>query len=75
MDQQIGKQLKSFTDYASKESLGQVHAGGFLHHSIRMNPDGTSTAPPSFPIPSANSALPKPGESIWQSFLRARNVP
>jgi hypothetical protein len=45
MDQQIGKQLKSFTDYASKESLGQVHAGGFLHHSIRMNPDGTSTAP------------------------------
>ena len=45
MDQQIGKKLKHFTDYASKETLGQVHAGGFLHHSIRMNPDGTSTAP------------------------------
>jgi hypothetical protein len=45
MDQQIGKKLKHFTDYASKETLGQVHAGGFLHHRIRMNPDGTSTAP------------------------------
>ena len=45
MDQQIGKKLKHFTDYASKETLGHVHAGGFLHHSIRMNPDGTSTAP------------------------------
>jgi hypothetical protein len=45
MDQQIGKKLKHFTDYASKETLGQVHAGGFLHHSIRINRDGTSTAP------------------------------
>jgi len=45
MEQQIGKNLKHFTDYASKETLGQVHARGFLHHSIRMNPDGTSTAP------------------------------
>ena len=45
IDQQIGKKLKHFTDYASKETLGEVHAGGFLHHSIRMNPDGTSTAP------------------------------
>jgi hypothetical protein len=45
MDQQIGKKLNHFTDYASKETLGQVHAGGFLHHSIRINQDGTSTAP------------------------------
>ena len=30
MDQQIGKKLKHFTDYASKETLGQVHVGGFL---------------------------------------------
>lgn len=45
MEQQIGKKLKGFTDYASKEALGQVHAGGFLHHDIRRNPDGTSTAP------------------------------
>jgi len=26
--------LPQFADYASKESLGQVHAGGFLHHLI-----------------------------------------
>jgi hypothetical protein len=45
MDQQIGKKLKHFTDYASKETLGRVHAGGFLHHSVRINQDGTSTAP------------------------------
>ncbi|MBE2204041.1 MAG: hypothetical protein IAE94_06875 [Chthoniobacterales bacterium] len=45
LDQQIGKRLKHFTEYASKESLGQVHAGGFLHDHIRVNPDGTSTAP------------------------------
>lgn len=31
MEQQIGKNLKHFTDYASQETLGQVHAGGFLH--------------------------------------------
>ena len=30
MDQQIGKKLKHFADYASKEKLGQVHVGGFL---------------------------------------------
>lgn len=45
MEQQIGKKLKQFADYASKETLGQVHAGGFLHHHIRLNGDGTSTAP------------------------------
>jgi hypothetical protein len=37
--------LKQFADYASKEKLGQVHAGGFLHDLIRVNADGTSTAP------------------------------
>ena len=45
VNQQIGQKLKHFTDYASKESLGQVHAGGFLHDLIRANRDGTSTAP------------------------------
>lgn len=43
--ERIGKKLKGFTDYASKESLGQVHVGGFLHDAIRANSDGTSTAP------------------------------
>ena len=41
----IGKNLKQFADYASKETIGQVHAGGFLHHLIVMNPDGTRSVP------------------------------
>lgn len=45
LDEQIGKKLKGFADYASKETLGQVHAGGFLHHELRRNSNGTSTAP------------------------------
>ena len=45
LGEQIGTKLKGFTDYASKESLGQVHAGGFLHNEIRRNPDGSNTAP------------------------------
>jgi hypothetical protein len=41
----VGKRLKQFADYASKETLGQVHGGGFLHHMILVNEDGTRTAP------------------------------
>ena len=37
--------LRQFADYASKETLGQVHAGGFLHHLILINEDGSRTAP------------------------------
>jgi hypothetical protein len=37
--------LRQFADYASKEPLGQVHAGGFLHHLILVNEDGSRTAP------------------------------
>ena len=44
---EVGKKLQAFADYASKETIGQVHVGGFLHHMVRMNPDGTSTAPTS----------------------------
>ena len=36
--------LRQFANYASKETLGQVHAGGFLHHMILINKDGA--APP-----------------------------
>ncbi len=39
------RKLKQFADYASKETLGQVHAGGFFHHKILANPDGTRCAP------------------------------
>ena len=37
--------LRQFADYASKDTLGQVHAGGFLHHLILINEDGSRTAP------------------------------
>jgi hypothetical protein len=40
-----GRPLRQFADYASKETLGQVHAGGFLHHLILINEDGSRTAP------------------------------
>ncbi|MDX2081383.1 MAG: hypothetical protein SFU53_11425 [Terrimicrobiaceae bacterium] len=39
------RKLRQFADYASKETLGQVHAGGFFHHRILANPDGTRCAP------------------------------
>jgi len=41
----VGKKLKQFADYASKETFGQVHAGGFLHYQILANPDGTQSSP------------------------------
>ena len=65
MEQQIGKKLKHFTDYASKETLGQVHAGGFLHHSIRINPDGTSTAPSQL----SNTGLKQRITEAWREHL------
>lgn len=65
MDEQIGRKLKGFTDYASKESLGQVHAGGFLHDSIRVNPDGTSTAPAQL----ANEERKRRITDSWQRHL------
>lgn len=37
--------LDQFADYASKETFGQVHAGGFFHHQILANPDGSRCAP------------------------------
>ena len=37
--------LRQFADYASKETPGQVHVGGFLHHLILINEDGSRTAP------------------------------
>ena len=42
---EIGKKLRQFADYASKETLGQVQAGGFLHHRIVLNPDGSRISP------------------------------
>lgn len=65
MEQQIGRKLKHFTDYASKETLGQVHAGGFLHHSIRRNPDGTSTAPSQLSNPERKQRITE----AWRKHL------
>ena len=40
---EVGKKLKAFFDYASKETVGQVHVGGFFHHLVCQNSDGTNT--------------------------------
>lgn len=39
----VGKKLKQFTDYASKEEIGQVYAGGFFHFNVCTNSDGSMT--------------------------------
>lgn len=62
----IGKSLKQFADYASKETIGQVHAGGFLHHLIVLNPDGTRSAPAAL----TNSERKKRITEEWLSHLR-----
>lgn len=65
LGEQVGKKLKGFADYASKEALGQVHAGGFLHHEIRRNPDGSSTAPAQLP----NMERKRRITEAWQHHL------
>ena len=65
LGEQVGKKLKGFTDYASKEVVGQVHAGGFLHHEIRRNPDGSSTAPTQL----SNTERKRRITEVWQHHL------
>jgi len=65
MDRQIGRKLKGFADYASKEALGQVHAGGFLHNEIRRNADGGSTAPKQL----SNAERKRRITEAWQHHL------
>jgi hypothetical protein len=62
----IGKSLKQFADYASKETIGQVHAGGFLHHLIVLNPDGTRSAPAAL----TNSERKKRITEEWFAHMR-----
>lgn len=62
----IGQKLKQFGDYASKESFGQVHAGGFLHHRIVENVDGTRTAPSQM----TNAERKKRIASAWFHHIR-----
>ena len=40
-----GQKLRQFSDYASKEAIGQVYPGGFLHFKVGQNNDGTFTSP------------------------------
>jgi len=75
MDQQIDKKLEHFTNYASKETLGQVHAGGFLRHSIRTSPDGISTAPSQLSNAERQQRITETWREHLAKFLRPRNVP
>ncbi len=63
------RKLKQFGDYASKESLGQVHAGGFLHSLIIENADGTRTAPSKL----TNAERKKRISDAW--FQHIRKIP
>jgi hypothetical protein len=63
---EIGKKLRQFADYASKETLGQVHAGGFLHHRIVLNPDGSRTSPMAL----SNSERKKRICDAWMKHMR-----
>jgi hypothetical protein len=58
-------QVKHFTDYASKQSLGEVHAEVCLHHHIRLNADSTSTAPAQLP----NAERKRRITEVWQAHL------
>lgn len=58
--------LKQFADYASKETLGQVHAGGFFHQLILANPDGTRSAPSQIPNEERKRRL----SDAWFEHLR-----
>ena len=74
MEQQIGRKLKHFTDYASKESLGKVHAGGFLHNHIRRNPDGSSTAPAQLSNAERKRRITEAWQHHLDKFPRRRNA-
>src|SRR6476619_3103357 len=65
----IGRNLRQFADYASKESIGQVHAGGFLHHMILANENGTRVAPSEF----SNEERKKRISKAW--FQQIRKFP
>ena len=63
---EIGKKLRQFADYASKETLGQVHAGGFLHHRIILNANGSRSSPMSL----SNTERKKRINEAWFEHLQ-----
>ena len=75
MDQQIGKKLKHFTDYASKERSDRSTPTDSCITAFGSIRTGRARRQPNSLMRSASIALPKPGKDIWQSSLRPRNVP
>ena len=67
--------LRQFADYASKETLGQVHAGGFLHHLILINEDGSRTAPSQMTNDERKRRIPKRGSSTSGNIRPPRKIP
>ena len=66
--------LRQFADYASKETPGQVHAGGFLHHLILINEDGSRTAPSHSLTMNASGGFPKRGSSTSGNIRPPREI-
>ena len=62
----VGQKLRQFTDYASKETVGQVHAGGFFHFKVGQNPDGTFTSPSML----SNEERKKRISQVWHEHLK-----
>ena len=62
----VGQKLRQFTDYASKETVGQVHVGGFFHFKVGQNPDGTFTSPTMLP----NEERKKRISQVWHEHLK-----
>ena len=59
-----------------RRTLGQVHAGGFYTTSIRMNPDGSSTAPSQLPTPERKRHITETnGKNIYQILFDFGTVP
>ncbi|MEZ5406218.1 MAG: hypothetical protein R3F23_08655 [Verrucomicrobiia bacterium] len=62
----IGQKLRQFSDYASKETVGQVHAAGFFHFKVGQNNDGTFTSPPQL----SNEERKKRIAQVWHEHLK-----
>jgi hypothetical protein len=67
----IGEKLRQFNEYADKDNLGRVYAGGFFHKAVAQNPDGTFTAPANLPKDEVKRRLLK----TWRHHLRKKSAP
>jgi hypothetical protein len=62
----VGQKLSQFGDYASKETVGQVHVGGFYHFKVGQNPDGSFTSPAML----SNEERKKRISQVWHEHLK-----